>query len=141
MDVHCGHVMGSSTDRRTQIDMVAFMERVAQAHPKGRVHTAWDNCLPRGALTVTVASPSSGPAAGDDYSGLAVRRGAGTAAPSRGATSRRYGSLMLRSASSCMIKRPPYSARTKPASCNALTAALARWRVRPASSPNSSCDT
>jgi len=41
--VHSGRVMGSCTDRRTQADLVAFMEQVALAHPKGRVHIVWDN--------------------------------------------------------------------------------------------------
>ena len=35
LDVHSGRVMGSCTDRRTQADLVAFMEQVALAHPKG----------------------------------------------------------------------------------------------------------
>lgn len=43
MDVHSGRVLGSCTDRRTQADLVAFMEQVAQAYPKGRVHIVWDN--------------------------------------------------------------------------------------------------
>jgi transposase len=43
MDVHSGRVLGSCTDRRTQGDLVAFMEQVAQAYPKGRVHIVWDN--------------------------------------------------------------------------------------------------
>lgn len=43
MDVHTGQVVGSCTDRRTQADLVVFMEQVAQAYPKGRVHIVWDN--------------------------------------------------------------------------------------------------
>ncbi|MEO5738775.1 MAG: IS630 family transposase [Variovorax sp.] len=43
LDVHSGRVMGSCKDRRTQADLVAFMEQVALAHPKGRVHIVWDN--------------------------------------------------------------------------------------------------
>jgi transposase len=43
MDVHSGRVHGSCTDRRTQADLVAFMEQVAHAYPKGRVHIVWDN--------------------------------------------------------------------------------------------------
>ena len=43
MDVHSGRVFGSCTDRRTQVDLVAFMEQVALDHPKGRVHIVWDN--------------------------------------------------------------------------------------------------
>jgi transposase len=43
MDVHSGPVIGSCSDRRTQADLVAFMEQVAQAYPKGPVHIVWDN--------------------------------------------------------------------------------------------------
>lgn len=43
MDVHSGRVIGACSDRRTQADLVAFMEQVAQAYPKGRVHIVWDN--------------------------------------------------------------------------------------------------
>ena len=43
LDVHTGCVIGSCSDRRTQADLVAFMEQVALAHPKGRVHIVWDN--------------------------------------------------------------------------------------------------
>jgi transposase len=43
MDVHSGRVIGRCTDRRTQDDLVAFMEQVAQAYPKGPVHIVWDN--------------------------------------------------------------------------------------------------
>lgn len=43
MDVHSGRIMGSCTDRRTQVDLVAFMEQLARAYPKGRVHIVWDN--------------------------------------------------------------------------------------------------
>jgi transposase len=43
MDVHSGRVLGSCTDRRTQDDLVAFMEQVALAYPKGPVHIVWDN--------------------------------------------------------------------------------------------------
>ena len=43
MDVHSGRVIGSCTDRRTQADLLAFMERVAHAYPTGRVHVVWDN--------------------------------------------------------------------------------------------------
>ncbi len=43
MDVHSGRVIGSCTDRRTQDDLVAFMEEVAQAYPTGTVHIVWDN--------------------------------------------------------------------------------------------------
>ena len=43
LDVHTGRVMGRCTDRRTQADLVAFMEQIALAHPKGPVHIVWDN--------------------------------------------------------------------------------------------------
>lgn len=43
LDVHSGRVLGRCTDRRTQDDLVAFMEEVARAHPKGPVHVIWDN--------------------------------------------------------------------------------------------------
>ena len=43
MDVHTGRVFGSCTDRRTQADLVAFMEQLALAYPKGRIHIVWDN--------------------------------------------------------------------------------------------------
>jgi transposase len=43
LDVHSGRVLGRCTDRRTQDDLVAFMEDVARAYPKGAVHVIWDN--------------------------------------------------------------------------------------------------
>jgi len=43
LDVHSGRVLGQCTDRRTQVDLVAFMEDVARAYPRGRVHVIWDN--------------------------------------------------------------------------------------------------
>ena len=43
MDVHSGRVIGSCTDRRTQDELVAFMEQVTQAYPKGPAHIVWDN--------------------------------------------------------------------------------------------------
>jgi transposase len=43
LDVHSGRVLARCTDRRTQDDLVAFMEEVARAYPKGRVHVVWDN--------------------------------------------------------------------------------------------------
>jgi transposase len=43
LDVHSGRVLGRCTDRRTQADLVAFMEEVARAYPKGAVHVIWDN--------------------------------------------------------------------------------------------------
>jgi transposase len=52
LDVHSGRVIGSCTDRRTQADLVAFMEQVALAYPKGRVHIVWDNLNTHRAQTV-----------------------------------------------------------------------------------------
>lgn len=52
LDVHSGRVMGSCTDRRTQADLLAFMEQVALAYPKGRVHIVWDNLNTHRAQTV-----------------------------------------------------------------------------------------
>jgi transposase len=43
LDVHSGRVLGRCTDRRTQGDLVAFMEGVAAGYPKGTVHVIWDN--------------------------------------------------------------------------------------------------
>lgn len=43
LDVHSGRVIGRCTDRRTQADLVAFMEQLAVAYPKERVHIVWDN--------------------------------------------------------------------------------------------------
>ncbi len=43
LDVHSGRVLGRCTDRRTQADLVAFMEDVARAYPSGPLHVIWDN--------------------------------------------------------------------------------------------------
>jgi transposase len=43
LDVHSGRVLGRCTDRRTQDELVAFMEEVARTYPKGPVHVVWDN--------------------------------------------------------------------------------------------------
>jgi transposase len=43
LDVHSGRVIGRCTDRRTQADLVDFMEEVARSYPRGRVHVVWDN--------------------------------------------------------------------------------------------------
>ena len=43
LDVHSGRVLARCTDRRTQVDLVAFMEQVAAAYPTGAVHVIWDN--------------------------------------------------------------------------------------------------
>jgi len=37
LDVHSGQVLGRCTDRRTQDDLLAFMDEVARAYPKGTV--------------------------------------------------------------------------------------------------------
>jgi transposase len=43
LDVHTGRVLARCTDRRTQTDLVAFMEEVARTYPEGNVHVIWDN--------------------------------------------------------------------------------------------------
>ncbi len=43
LDVHTGQVPAECRDRRTQDDLVAFMERVASAYPGKQVHVVWDN--------------------------------------------------------------------------------------------------
>ncbi|WP_226382921.1 MULTISPECIES: IS630 family transposase [Burkholderia] len=43
LDAHTGKVLAECRDRRTQDDLVAFMERVAVAHPGKQVHVVWDN--------------------------------------------------------------------------------------------------
>ena len=43
LDVHSGRVLGRCSDRRTQDDLLAFMEEVARAYPQGPVHVIWDN--------------------------------------------------------------------------------------------------
>ena len=43
LDVHSGRVLASCTERRTQDDLVAFMDSVASAYPTGTVHVIWDN--------------------------------------------------------------------------------------------------
>jgi transposase len=43
LDVHSGRVIGQCSDRRTQADLVAFMEQLARVYPKGPVHIVWDN--------------------------------------------------------------------------------------------------
>jgi transposase len=52
LDVHTGRVLGRCTDRRTQADLVAFMEDVARAYPSGPVHVIWDNLNTHRALGV-----------------------------------------------------------------------------------------
>ena len=43
MDVHTGRIVAQCRGRRTQADLVSFMEQVAQAYPKDQVHIVWDN--------------------------------------------------------------------------------------------------
>ena len=43
LDVHTGQVLAECRERRTQDDLVAFMERVATAYPDKQVHVVWDN--------------------------------------------------------------------------------------------------
>jgi len=43
LDVHTGKVLAECRERRTQDDLVAFMERVAAAYPDEQVHVVWDN--------------------------------------------------------------------------------------------------
>lgn len=43
LDVHTGEVLADCRDRRSQDDLVAFMERVAAARPSKHVHVIWDN--------------------------------------------------------------------------------------------------
>jgi transposase len=52
LDVHSGRVLANCTDRRTQDDLVAFMESVASAYPTGTVHVIWDNLNTHRAQTV-----------------------------------------------------------------------------------------
>jgi transposase len=43
LNVHTGEVIGSCRDRRTQADLLAFMEMVAQTYGNQPVHVIWDN--------------------------------------------------------------------------------------------------
>lgn len=43
LDVHTGQVTADCGDRRTQADLLAFMERLAAAYPDQQVHVVWDN--------------------------------------------------------------------------------------------------
>ena len=43
LDVHTGRTLATCGDTRTQADLLAFMEQVAAAYPKGAVHVVWDN--------------------------------------------------------------------------------------------------
>jgi len=43
LDVHTGHVVASCRERRTQADLLAFMEVVAETYADRPVHVVWDN--------------------------------------------------------------------------------------------------
>ena len=43
LDVHSGQALAECRERRTQDDLVAFMERVALAVPDKQIHVIWDN--------------------------------------------------------------------------------------------------
>jgi transposase len=43
LNVHTGQLIGSCRDRRTQADLVEFMEVVAKAYPEQPIHVVWDN--------------------------------------------------------------------------------------------------
>jgi transposase len=43
LDVHTGRVVGTCRDRRTQADLVEFMETVAETYADQAVHIIWDN--------------------------------------------------------------------------------------------------
>ena len=43
LDVHTGRVTATCRDRRTQADLLAFMETVAETYPDRAVHVIWDN--------------------------------------------------------------------------------------------------
>lgn len=43
LDVHTGQVVAECRERRTQDDLVAFMESVASTYPDKQVHVVWDN--------------------------------------------------------------------------------------------------
>jgi transposase len=63
LDVHTGQVLGSCRERRTQDDLVAFMESVAHAYPGKQVHVIWDNRSTRGMVSgFTSTSPLCMPA-------------------------------------------------------------------------------
>lgn len=43
LNVHTGQALATCRDRRTQIDLLEFMEEVAVAYPSQPVHIIWDN--------------------------------------------------------------------------------------------------
>ncbi len=43
LEVHTGQVLAECRDRRTQDDLVSFIERVTAAYPDKQVHVVWDN--------------------------------------------------------------------------------------------------
>jgi len=40
---HTGHVIAHCRRRRTAADLLSFMEAIAKAYPRGKVHVVWDN--------------------------------------------------------------------------------------------------
>lgn len=52
LDVHTGQVLAECRERRTQDDLVAFMEKVAAAYPGKQVHVVWENLNTHRAQTV-----------------------------------------------------------------------------------------
>jgi transposase len=43
LDVHSGQTIAACGDTRTQADLLAFMEQVAEAYPERPIHVVWDN--------------------------------------------------------------------------------------------------
>ena len=43
LDVHTGQTLAACGDTRTQADLLAFMDKVAQAYPDQAIHVVWDN--------------------------------------------------------------------------------------------------
>ena len=43
LNVHTGEVVGQCRDRRTQADLVDFMEKIALHYPNQPIHVIWDN--------------------------------------------------------------------------------------------------
>jgi transposase len=43
LDVHTGRVVGTCRDRRTQADLLEFMDMVAGTYPDRPIHVIWDN--------------------------------------------------------------------------------------------------
>jgi transposase len=41
--VHTGSTVATCGETRTQVDLLAFMDQVAEAYPMGDIHVIWDN--------------------------------------------------------------------------------------------------